>query len=115
MPAVSEPLYVEAEQIGIYWSFQARCFVEDPPESGNWRPATAGEVEVLLEYLGEWWSFPYEMERKNSNASGNVDFAGTWGSGAYAMEASHNVSKDRYRVRIDTHDDGTYDVTVEIA
>ncbi|GAI69879.1 unnamed protein product [marine sediment metagenome] len=113
-PTVTQSLYVEGVQVGAAWQFTGRCFVEDPPASGNWRKATAGEVEVILDFLGEWWQVTKELERKNTDASGNVSFAGSWVSGSYTMEAKHIQSGDRYKVRIECHDDGTYDVTVEI-
>ncbi|GAI67402.1 hypothetical protein ES706_06139 [subsurface metagenome] len=114
MPAVSQALYVEGQQVGAAWQFSARVFVEDPAGSGTWRKAVAGEVEVVLDFLGEWWQLTKELETKNTDASGNVSFAGSWESGAYTMEAKHLQSGDRYKVRIDTRDDGTYDVEVEI-
>ena len=114
MPLVDQALYVEGVAVGAAWQFSGRVFVEDPAGSGNWRKATAGEVEVVLDYLGEWWQPTYEMERKNTDASGNVSFTGSWSSGSYTMEAKHLASGDKYKVRIDCHDDGTYDVTVEI-
>ena len=114
MPGVSQALYVEGVQVGAAWQFEGRCFVEDPPESGNWRKATAGEVEVVLKYLGEWWQVPSTVETLNTDSSGNTSFAGRWTSGSYTMEAKHNQSGDKYKVRIDCRDDGTYDVTVEI-
>ena len=114
MPLVDKALYVEGVQVGAAWQFRGRCFVEDPPASGNWRKATSGEVQVELKYLGEWWQVPKSMETKNTDASGLVDFSGSWSSGSYTMEATHNQSGDKYKVRIDCHDDGTYDTTVEI-
>ncbi|GAI67779.1 unnamed protein product [marine sediment metagenome] len=113
-PQVSQALYVEGVAVGAAWQFTGRCFVEDPPQSGNWRKATSGEVEVILDYLGEWWQPTQELERKNTNASGDVSFAGTHASGSYTMEAKHIQSGDRYKVRVECHDDGTYDVSVEI-
>jgi len=113
-PAVNQALYVEGVAVGAAWQFSGRCFVEDPPQSGNWRKATSGEVEVILDFLGEWWQPTKELERKNTDASGNVDFSGTHATGSYTMEAKHIQSGDRYKVRIDCHDDGTYDVSVEI-
>jgi len=113
-PTVTQALYVEGLQVGATWQFTGRCFVEDPPGSGNWRKAVAGEVLVILDFLGEWWQPTKELERKNTDASGNVSFSGTWETGSYALEAIHNQSGDRYKVRIDCHDDGTHDVTVEI-
>ena len=113
-PLVSQALYVEGVAVGAAWLFTGRCFVEDPPQSGNWRKATAGEVEVILDFLGEWWQPTQELERKNTDASGNVTFSGTHASGSYSMEAKHNVSGDRYKVRIECHDDGTWDATVLI-
>ncbi len=113
-PQVSQALYVEGVKVGATWTFQGRCFVDDPPESGNWRKATAGEVLVILDFLGEWWQPTKELERKNTDANGYVDFAGTWETGSYTMEAKHNQSGDRYKIRIDCHDDGTIDLTVEI-
>ena len=114
MPLVDKALYVEGVQVGAAWQFRGRCFVEDPPESGNWRKATSGEVQVELKYLGEWWQVGTSMETKNTDANGLVDFSGSWQSGSYTMEATHNQSGDKYKVRIDCHDDGTYDTTVEI-
>ena len=114
MPLVDQALYVEGVAVGAAWQFKGRCFVEDPPGSGNWRKATAGEVEVVLKFLGEWWQISTEVETKNTNSSGDVDFAGSWSSGSYTMEATHNQSGDKYKLRIDCRDDGTYDVTVEI-
>ncbi|MBA7513514.1 hypothetical protein ES705_05546 [subsurface metagenome] len=114
MPVVDQALYVEGVQVGVSWQFSGRVFVEDPVGSGTWRKATAGEVEVELKFLGEWWEFPYSMETLMTNASGNVSFAGSWQGGSYTMEARHLQSGDKYKVRIDCHDDGTYDVTVEI-
>ena len=113
-PAVTQALYVEGVAVGAAWQFTGRCFVEDPPQSGNWRKATSGEVEVILDFLGEWWQITQELERKNTNASGDVSFAGTHATGSYTMEAKHIQSGDRYKVRIDCQDDGTYDVSVEI-
>jgi len=114
MPAVDQVLYVQGVQAGLAWQFSARVFVEDPAGSGNWRKATAGEVEVYLGFLGEWWQITQELERKNTDASGNVSFAGSWQTGAYVMEAQHLQSGDIYKVRIDTFDDGTFNVSVEI-
>ncbi|MBA7644153.1 hypothetical protein ES703_51890 [subsurface metagenome] len=113
-PQVSQALYVVGVAVGAAWTFQGKCFVEDPPGSNNWRKATAGEVEVIFCFLGEWWQPTQELERKNTNASGDVAFAGTHASGSYTMEAKHNQSGDRYKVRIECYEDGTYDVTVEI-
>lgn len=112
MPLIDKALYVEGELVGVSWQFKARCYVEDPPESMNWRRATNGEVEVVLEFMGEWWQLTSEVERKNCNASGEVEFAGSWASGSYTMEAKHNVSGDRYKIRLDCHDDGTHDDTI---
>ena len=114
MPTVDQTLYVEGVQVGVAWQFRGRVFVEDPAGSGNWRKATAGEVEVELSYLGEWWQYPTSMETLMTDASGNVSFTGSWSSGSYTMEARHLTSGDRYKVRIDCHDDGTYDTEVEI-
>ncbi|MBA7477225.1 hypothetical protein ES707_12627 [subsurface metagenome] len=114
MPVVDKVLYVEGVQVGAAWQFKGSVFVEDPPGSMNWRKATAGEVEVELKYLGEWWQIGTEMETLLTDASGNVSFAGSWQSGSYTMEARHIQSGDKYKVRIDCHDDGTYDTTVEI-
>lgn len=113
MPAVTQALYVEGVQVGAAWTFAGRCFVEDPPGSNNWRKATAGEVEVELKVLGEWWQVPKVMETKNTDASGNVSFAGSWKSDNYRMTAKHIQSGDEYAVRIECHADGTYDVSVE--
>ncbi|MBA7515985.1 hypothetical protein ES705_08030 [subsurface metagenome] len=113
MPAVTQALYVEGVQVGAAWTFAARCFVEDPPGSNNWRKATAGEVEVELKWLGEWWQIPKVLETKNTDASGNVDFAGSHDSDNYRMTAKHIQSGDEYAVRIECHADGTYDVSVE--
>lgn len=114
MPLVDQALYVEGAQVGAAWQFSGRVFVEDPAGSGNWRKATAGEVEVELKFLGEWWQLPTSMETLLTNASGNVSFAGSWQTGSYTMEARHLQSGDKYKLRIDCHDDGTYDVSVEI-
>lgn len=114
MPLIDKALYVEGVMVGVSWQFRARCYVEDPPESMDWRKATNGEVLVTLKFLGEWWQLPTTVEEKNCNASGEVDFAGSWSSGSYTMEAKHNVSGDRYKIRLDCHDDGTYDEAVEI-
>ncbi|MBA7494217.1 hypothetical protein ES702_04791 [subsurface metagenome] len=114
MPLIDQALYVEAEQVGAAWQFRGRVFVEDPAGSMNWRKATAGEVEVALKFLGEWWQLPTDMETLRTDASGNVSFAGSWQGGSYTMEARHLVSQDKYKVRIDCHDDGTYDVSIEI-
>jgi len=114
MAGVKQALYVVGEQVGADWQFEGRVFVEDPAGSAAWRKATAGEVEVNLDFLGAWWQLPKELERKNTDAEGNVVFAGHWENGTYTMEAIHNVSKDMYRVKLDCHEDGTYDVTVEI-
>lgn len=114
MPLVDQAIYVEGQQVGATWQFRAKVFVEDPAGSGSWRRATAGEVEVYLGFLGEWWQITKELERKNTDASGNVSFAGSWETGSYVMEATHQVSQDKYKVRIDCHEDGTYDTTVEI-
>lgn len=115
MPIVTQALYVEGlGAVDVPWGFGARVFVEDPAGSNTWRKATAGEVEVIFDFLGEWWEPTKELERKNTDANGNVTFAGTWKTGSYTMEAKHIQSGDRYKVRIDGHDDGTYDVTVEI-
>ena len=113
MPTVTQALYVEGVQVGVSWQFNARCFVEDPPGSNNWRKATAGEVEVELKVLGEWWQVPKVMETKNTDGSGNVSFAGSWKSDNFRMTAKHLQSGDEYAVRIECHDDGTYDVSVE--
>jgi len=113
-PVVDKALYVEGVQIGAAWQFRGRCFVEAPPGSMNWRKATAGEVEVELKFLGEWWQLPKSMETLMTDASGNVSFAGSWQSGSYTLEARHLQSGDKYKVRIDCHDDGTYDTEVEI-
>jgi len=69
-PQVSQALYVEGVAVGATWQFVGRCFVEDPPESGNWRKATSGEVLVILDFLGEWWQPTKELERKNTNTAG---------------------------------------------
>ena len=114
MPAIDQVLYVEGVQVGAAWQFRGRVFVEDPPDSMNWRKATAGEVEVVLKYLGEWWQLGTTMETLMTDASGNVSFAGSWQGGSYTMEATHVQSGDKYKVRLDCYDDGTYDVTVEI-
>lgn len=114
MPLIDKALYVEANQVGIGWQFRARCFVEDPAGSMNWRRATAGEVEVALDFLGEWWQPTKVLEVKNCDANGEVDFAGSWESGSYTMEAKHNVSGDNYKIRLDCYDDGTWDEVVEI-
>ncbi|MBA7523821.1 hypothetical protein ES705_15955 [subsurface metagenome] len=114
MPLIDATLYVEAAQVGVSWQFTAKIFVEDPAGSMNWRRAKAGEVEVELKYLGEWWQFPTTMEKLMSDAAGNVVFAGSWGSGSYTMEAIHQVSQDHYKVRLDCHDDGTFDSDIEI-
>ena len=114
MPLIDKALYVEGELVGISWQFRARCYVEDPAGSMNWRRGSSGEVEVHLDYLGEWWQVTTEIERKNCDANGVVEFAGSWATGSYAMEAKHNVSGDRYKIRLDCHDDGTWDETVEI-
>ncbi len=114
MPLIDQALYVEGVLVGAYWQFRGRCFVEDPPASMNWRNATVGEVEIELKFLGEYWQTPYTMETKNCDSNGQVDFAGSWQSGSYTMQATHNQSGDKYKVRIECHDDGTYDVDVEI-
>ena len=114
MPLVDQALYVEGVQVGAAWQFNGRVFVEDPAGSGTWRKATAGEVEVELKYLGAWYEIPTSMETKMTDASGNVSFTGSWSGGSYTMEARHLASGDKYKVRLDCHDDGTYDVTVEI-
>jgi len=114
MPLVDQALYVEGALVGAAWQFSARVFVEDPAGSGTWRKATAGEVEVELKFLGEWWEIPHTMETLMTDASGNVSFAGSWQTGNFTMEARHLQSGDKYKVRIDCHEDGTYDVTVEI-
>jgi len=115
-PQISQALYVEGMTVGAGWQFNARVFVEDTAGSGDWRKARAGEVECIFHYLGAWWTpVATELERKNTDASGNVSFAGSHHvSGAYTMEAKHILSGDRYKVRIDCQDDGTYDVTTEI-
>ncbi|MBA7477890.1 hypothetical protein ES705_22132 [subsurface metagenome] len=113
MPAIDQVLYVEGEQVGVSWQFRARVFVEDPAGSLNWRRATAGEVQVELKFLGEWWQIGTSIETLMTDASGDVSFAGSWQGGSYTMEAMHLVSQDKYKVRIDCHDDGTYDVSVE--
>ncbi|MBW8017882.1 MAG: hypothetical protein FVQ82_17060 [Planctomycetes bacterium] len=115
MPVVDQALYVEGAQVGVSWQFSGRVFVEAPAGSGTWRKATAGEVEVELKFLGEWWQLPTSMETLLTNASGNVSFAGSWQTGSFTMEARHLQSGDKYKVRIDCHDDGTFDVTVETA
>ena len=114
MPQIDQVLYVEGELVGIGWTFRAKVFVEDPAGSMNWRRATAGEVSVEFKYLGEWWQVPYTMETLMTDADGNCIFTGSWSSGSYTMEAVHQVSQDKYKVRLDCHDDGTYDATVEI-
>jgi len=114
MPLIDQVLYVEGAQVGVSWQFKAKVFVEDPAGSMNWRRATAGEVEVEFKYLGEWWEFPYLMETLMTDAAGNITFTGSWLSGSYTMEATHQVSQDKYKVRLDCHDDGTFDATVEI-
>ncbi|KKM00400.1 hypothetical protein LCGC14_1804810 [marine sediment metagenome] len=114
MPVVDKALYVEGVQVGAAWQFSGRVFVEAPPGSGTWRKAIAGEVEVELKFLGEWWQVPISMETLLTNASGNVSFAGSWQTGSYTMEARHLQSGDKYKVRFDCHDDGTYDTEVEI-
>ncbi len=113
MPVVTQALYVEGVAVGAAWQFAGHCFVEDPPGSGNWRKATAGEVLVILDFLGEYWQPTKELERQNTDFSGNVSFTGSHASGSYTMEAIHNQSGDRYKVRIDCRDDGTYDVTID--
>ncbi|GAI68345.1 unnamed protein product [marine sediment metagenome] len=113
MPKISEALYVEGVLVGAIWQFEGRCFVEDPPGSGTWRKATAGEVEVELKWLGEWWQIPKVLETKNTDALGNVSFAGSHDSDNYRMTARHIQSGDEYALRIECHDDGTYDVSVE--
>ena len=114
MPLIDATLYVEAAQVGVSWQFRAKVFVEDPAGSMNWRRATAGEVQVVLKFLGEWWQLGTTMETLMTDASGNVSFAGSWQSGSYTMEARHLQSGDKYKVRIDCHDDGTFDTEVEI-
>ncbi|MBA7475725.1 hypothetical protein ES707_11098 [subsurface metagenome] len=114
MPLIDKVLYVEAAQVGVSWQFKAKVFVEDPAGSMNWRKATAGEVSVELKFLGEWWQIGTTMETLMTDASGDVSFAGSWQSGSYTMEATHQVSQDKYKVRLDCHDDGTYDTEVEI-
>lgn len=113
MPAITQALYVEGTQIGTAWQFNAMVFVEDPAGSGTWRKATAGEVEVELKVMGEWWEIPKVMETKNTDARGNVSFAGSWKSDNFRMTAKHLQSGDEYAVRIECHDDGTYDVEVK--
>ena len=49
-----------------------------------------------------------------TDAAGNVAFAGSWESGSYTMEARHQVSQDNHKIRMDCHDDGTYDAVIEI-
>ncbi len=78
------------------------------------RNVTTGEVEVELKFLDEWWQLGTTMETLMTDASGNVSFAGSWQSGSYTMEARHLQSGDKYKVRIDCHDDGTFDTEVEI-
>ena len=114
MPLVDVPLYVEAQAVGAAWQFKARCYVEDPAGSMNWRRATVGEVQVKFVFLGEWWQVSKEIDTKNCDANGEIVFAGTWASGAYTMEAKHNVSGDIQKVRIDCADDGTYTTEIEI-
>ncbi|GAI91568.1 unnamed protein product, partial [marine sediment metagenome] len=89
MPLIDQVLYVEGAQVGVSWQFKAKVFVEDPAGSMNWRRATAGEVEVEFKYLGEWWEFPYLMETLMTDAAGNITFTGSWLSGSYTMEATH--------------------------
>ncbi|GAI67239.1 unnamed protein product [marine sediment metagenome] len=113
MPKISEALYVEGVQVGAIWQFQGRCFVEDPAGSGTWRKATTGEVEVELKWLGEWYQIPKVLETKNTDALGNVSFAGSHDSDNYRMTARHNQSGDEYALRLECHDDGTYDASVE--
>ena len=113
MPAVTQALYVEGVAVGAAWQFAARCFVEDPPGSNNWRKATSGEVEVELKWLGEWWQIPKVLATKNTDAGGNVDFVGSHDSDNYRMTAKHLQSGDEYAVRIECHADGTYDVSIE--
>ncbi|MBA7552973.1 hypothetical protein ES705_45553 [subsurface metagenome] len=113
MPAISQALYVEGVAVGAAWQFEGRVFVEDPPASNNWRKATAGEVEVELKWLGEWWQIPKVLETKNTDASGNVSFTGSHDSDNYRMTAKHLQSGDEYALRIECHADGTYDVTVD--
>ncbi|MBA7590305.1 hypothetical protein ES708_32420 [subsurface metagenome] len=113
MPILTQTLYVEGVQVGVTWQFRAHCFVEDPPESGNWRKATAGEVEVELKWLGEWWQIPKVLETKNTDASGNVSFAGSHDSDNYRLTAKHLQSGDEYAVRIECHADGTYDTSLD--
>jgi len=112
MPVVDQSLYVEGVQVGAAWEFRGRCFVYDAA-AGGWRKATSGEVQVELKYLGEWWQVPTTVETKNTDSNGDVSFAGSWSSGSYTMEATHNQSGDKYKLRIDCRDDGSYDVTVE--
>ena len=114
MPLIDATLYVEAEQVGVSWQFRCKVFVEDPPGSMSWRRATAGEVQVELKFLGEWWELPYSMETLMTDAAGNCVFAGSWQSGSFTMEAIHQVSQDKHKIRLDCHDDGTYDSTIEI-
>ncbi|MBA7563289.1 hypothetical protein ES708_04944 [subsurface metagenome] len=113
MPVVDQALYVEGVAVGAAWEFRASCFVEDPPASNNWRRATAGEVEVELKWLGEWWQVPKVLETKNTDANGRVSFAGSHDSDNYRMTAKHIQSGDEYAVRVECHADGTYDVSVE--
>ncbi|MBA7562321.1 hypothetical protein ES708_03973 [subsurface metagenome] len=112
MPGVSQALYVEGVAVGAAWTFEARCFVYDIGATA-WRKATVGEVEVELKWLGEWWQIPKVLETKNTDAGGNVSFAGSHDSDNYRMTAKHLQSKDEYAVRIECHADGTYDVSVE--
>jgi len=114
MPLIDVPLYVEAQAVGAAWQFKARCYVEDPAGSMNWRRGTHGEVEVKFVFLGEWWQISTELETKNCDANGEVSFAGAWASGSYTMEAKHLVSGDRHKVRIDCEDDGTWTSEIEI-
>jgi len=114
MPLVDVPLYVEAQAVGVAWEFKARCYVEDPAGSMNWRRGTFGEVEVIFDLLGEWYQFTQELERKNCDANGDVIFAGQHPGGGYAMTAKHNISGEVQKVRIDCYEDGTYTTTIEI-
>ncbi|MBA7515800.1 hypothetical protein ES705_07843 [subsurface metagenome] len=113
MPKISEALYVEGVLVGAIWQFEGRCFVEDPPGSWEWRKAMIGEVDVELKWLGEWWQIPKVLEAKLTDALGNVSFAGSHDSDNYRMTARHIQSGDEYALRIECHDDGTYDVSVE--
>lgn len=111
MPQAASAIYVEGQAIGAYWSFEARCFVYDYGIA-NWRKATAGEVECeLWEY--HWGILPdVLLGRKDVDGGGNALFnaAMTYPAGHYLLSGQHKVSGSKQTLKIETREDGTWEI-----